>query len=79
MAETPQRTARWIVFVTARAVAIYAFAGFVYIAANAISHPYTLTLRLTHFVSWPDEDLFGATCFVASAVAHFVQQLTRPR
>jgi hypothetical protein len=27
----------------------------VYLSVNAVTHPYTLTLRATHFASWPTE------------------------
>jgi hypothetical protein len=50
-------------------IAIHAFAGWVYIAANAVSHPESLQWPLTHFASWPHEDTFGALCFAASLIA----------
>jgi hypothetical protein len=56
-------------------VAIHAFAGWVYIAANAVSHPESLTWPLTHFTAWPHEDTFGALCFAAS----FIASLTRAK
>lgn len=58
-------------------IALFGFIGWAYIAANAISHPYTLHLQLTHLVRWPHEDDFGLGCFLASAVAYFLLQLGR--
>jgi hypothetical protein len=47
-------------------VAIYAFAGWMYIALCALVHPATPHLPLTHFTTWPHEDTFGALCFATS-------------
>jgi hypothetical protein len=49
-----------------RLVAIYAFAGWVYIAANAVVHPESLPWPLTHLLPWPREDSFGIACFIIS-------------
>lgn len=43
--------------------AIYGALGFIYIAGNAWFHPQTLPLPLTHFLTYPREDTFGALCF----------------
>jgi hypothetical protein len=56
-------------------IALFGFIGWAYIAGNAISHPYTLHLQLTHLAAWPHEDDFALGCFVASAVAYFLLQL----
>lgn len=50
-------------------VAAYSFAGWAYIAANAVVHPESLAWPLTHLASWPREDTFGIACFVVSFVA----------
>ncbi|MFN2505181.1 MAG: hypothetical protein ABR540_13305 [Acidimicrobiales bacterium] len=50
-------------------VAVYSFAGWAYIAANAVVHPESLAWPLTHLSSWPREDTFGVACFVTSFVA----------
>jgi hypothetical protein len=55
-----------------RAVRLYAFAAWVYLAANSISHPVTLQMKLTHFANWPHENTFGVACAAASAGAFFV-------
>ncbi|HWZ65825.1 MAG TPA: hypothetical protein VNX65_03430 [Patescibacteria group bacterium] len=50
-------------------VFVYGFAGWIYIALNAASHPETLSLPLTHLLPWPREDTFGAVCFGVSFIA----------
>jgi len=52
-----------------RTIALYAFLGWVYIAANVIANPSTLPLRLTHLSTRPSEAQFGAICFVLSGLA----------
>lgn len=52
-----------------RIVAFYSFAGWVYIAANAVVHPESLEWPLTHLVDWPREDTFGIVCFAVSFLA----------
>jgi hypothetical protein len=59
-------------------VAFYSFAGWVYIAANAVSHPQSLPWPLTHLASWPREDTFGAVCFGVSLVTAIAAVLVRP-
>jgi len=52
-----------------RALLVHALIGWVYIAMNALSHPWTLGMRLTHFSEWPHEGDFGAACFVVVLVS----------
>jgi len=52
-------------------VFVFGFAGWIYIAQNATNHPETLGMPLTHFLSWPREDTFGAASFGLSFVALF--------
>ena len=52
-----------------RTIALYAFLGWIYIAANAIEDPSTLPLRLTHLSTRPTESQFGAIGFVLSGLA----------
>jgi len=54
-----------------RAVRLYAFAAWVYLAANSIAHPFTMQMKLTHFANWPHENTFGVACAAASAGAFF--------
>lgn len=57
--------------------ALYGFAGWFYIAQNAVHHPETLPLGLTHFSRFPREDTFGAFCFGVSIICCFVYLLIR--
>ena len=50
---------------------VHSFAGWVYIAGNAVFHPNTLSMPLTHLVDWPREDTFGIVCFGVSFVSLF--------
>ena len=68
---------RRVALVATRTLALYGFAGWVYIALVALVHPATLVLQLTHFTKLPHEDTFGETCFVVSAVSFFVYHLLR--
>jgi len=58
-------------------LAIYGFAGWVYIALVALVHPHTLGMQLTHFTKYPHEDTFGELSFVVSFVSFFIYQLIR--
>ena len=60
-------------------VAVYSLAGWIYIALNAIVHPETLHLPLTHFTSWPHEDTFGALCFAISFASALTVKVLRCR
>jgi hypothetical protein len=60
-----------------KTLAIYGFAGWVYIAVAALTRPGTLRLQLTHFSTFPHEDTFGEICFVVSALSFFVYTLLR--
>jgi hypothetical protein len=51
---------------------IFGFAGWVYIALNAVFHPETLSWPLTHLLPFPREDTFGAVCFAVSAASFFL-------
>lgn len=56
---------------------VHSFAGWTYIAAIAVVHPNTLSLPLTHLLSWPREDTFGIICFVTSIISLFFFILNR--
>ncbi len=58
---------------------IFSFAGWVYIAMNAVFHPTTLTLPLTHLLPYPREDTFGIACFGVSIVSCFFWSLLQNR
>jgi hypothetical protein len=51
-----------------RAMALYGFLGWLYIAGNAVAHPYTLAMPLMHLSTRPTESQFGVTCFILSAL-----------
>ena len=68
---------RRIALGASRTLALYSFAGWVYIALVALVHPYTLGLQLTHFAKFPHEDTFGETCFAVSVVSFFIYNLLR--
>ena len=54
---------RRIALVATQTLALYAFAGWVYIVIVALVEPNTLGMRLTHFAPFPHEDTFGEACF----------------
>jgi hypothetical protein len=56
---------------------VHSFAGWFYIAENAVSHPETLPLPLTHFLAFPREDTFGIICFVISVTSFFAWNMLR--
>ena len=58
-------------------VGLYSFAGWIYIAVNAVVHPDSLHWPLTHFASWPHEDTFGALCFALSFVSTLTVKVMR--
>jgi hypothetical protein len=58
-------------------VFVFGFAGWVYIAQNAVFHPATLPLPLTHLAPFPREDTFGVTCFALSFLALFIYMYVR--
>ena len=74
-----KRRMRAVMEAILRTVAVYAFAGWAYIALNAVVHPVTLHLPLTHFAPWPHEDTFGALCFVASFSSALAWQILKSR
>jgi len=56
---------------------LHSFAGWFYIAENAVFHPETLSWPLTHLASWPREDTFGIICFGLSVVSLFIYMIIR--
>jgi len=58
-------------------VFVFGFAGWFYIAQNAVHHPETLALPLTHLLPYPREDTFGIVCFGLSFIALFVYMYVR--
>ncbi len=60
-------------------VALYSFAGWIYIALIALVHPDSLHWPLTHLSSWPHEDTFGALCFAVSFASSLTVKVLRCR
>ncbi len=58
---------------------VHGFAGWFYIAENAVFHPETLKLPLTHLLPWPREDTFGIICFGVSIISLFLYMLIKDR
>lgn len=58
-------------------VFVFGFSGWAYIAQNAVYHPETLPLPLTHLAPFPREDTFGIICFAISFVALFTYMYLR--
>lgn len=58
-------------------VFVFGFAGWFYIAQNAVHHPETLALPLTHLLPYPREDTFGIVCFGLSFIALFMYMYLR--
>jgi len=56
---------------------VFGFAGWMYIAGNAVHHPETLSMPLTHLAAHPREDSFGAGCFAVSFIALFTYMYLR--
>lgn len=69
---------RRVLSATCRAIALYAFAAWAYVALVALFQPQTLPLRLTHLASWPRTDTFGEISFVVSFFAFLAYTLLRP-
>ena len=75
----PARGSRAVVEAVLSVVKVYSFAGWAYIALNAVFHPRTLSLRLTHFAPWPREDTFGVACFIVSFTSALALAVLRAR
>ena len=75
----PARGGRGVVEAVLSVVKVYSFAGWAYIALNAVFHPQTLSLRLTHFAPWPREDTFGIACFIVSFTSALALAILRAR
>lgn len=68
---------RRIALEASRTLALYGFAGWIYIVIVALVEPNTLGLQLTHFAKFPREDTFGEICFAVSIVSFFVYSMLR--
>jgi hypothetical protein len=52
-----------------RTTFLYGTLTWIYIAANSVTHPYTLAMPLTHFASWPLEGHVGLASFGMSVLS----------
>lgn len=68
---------RSLILASCRAIALYAFAAWVYVALVALIEPDTLSLQLTHLTKWPRTDTFGEISFVVSFVAFWLWMMLR--
>lgn len=68
---------RKIALEVSRTLALYGFAGWVYIVVVALVEPDTLGMKLTHFASFPHEDTFGEMCFLVSGISFFIFNMLR--
>jgi hypothetical protein len=68
---------RRFALVASRTLALYGFAGWVYIVVVALVEPNTLPMRLTHFAPYPREDTFGEVCFAISFISFFAYNMLR--
>jgi hypothetical protein len=50
----------------------YGLLVWVYLCVNSLTHPWTTSMELTHFVSWPSEGSTAVASYAASAVALFL-------
>ncbi len=60
------------------AVAGYGLLVWVYLCVNSMTHPWTLSKRLTHFFPWPSEGGTAVASYAASAVALFLVRRAQP-
>jgi hypothetical protein len=56
---------------------LFSLIGGIYIIVNSWVHPQTLTLPLTHLLSWPREDNFGIACGIISFFSFLIWNIVR--
>ena len=59
--------------------ALYGFFGWFYIMLNAVIHPETLKLQVTHLTPFLREDTFGILCFLISIICFFIWNLYKDK
>lgn len=57
---------------------VFGLLGWIYIVVNSEVHLQTLSMPLTHLLSWPREDTFGIVSFAVSMVSFFIFNLAKP-
>ncbi len=67
----------------AEVIAVLATGLVVYLSVNAVTHPYTLTVRATHFASWPTEGTLRVSallvCVLSVGWLRFMSARLSPR
>lgn len=58
-----------------RTVAGYCLLVWLYLCVNSITHPYTISTRLTHFAAVPTEGATAVACFLLSLAAFLTVRL----
>ncbi len=69
---------RDLVHAVLNTVAGYGLLVWAYLCVNSMTHPWTLSMRLTHFFSWPSEGGTAVASYAASAVALFLARRAVP-
>ena len=59
-------------------VAWYGVMVWAYLCVNSMTHPRTMSMQLTHFVSWPSEGSTAVASFAASAAALYLVRSADP-
>ena len=77
-APPPDRAATMVLAV-AETVAVLATGLFVYLSFNAITHPESMLLHITHLLPWPAEGTVRVEALVLSAVSAAVWRYLRTR
>jgi len=75
----PPSRAATMVLAVAETVAVLATGLFVYLSFNAITHPESLLLHITHLLPWPAEGTVRVEALVLSAVSAAVWRYLRTR
>jgi len=71
--------ARGLIRAVLNTVAGYGLLVWAYLCVNSMTHPWTMSMQLTHFVPWPSEGSTAVAGFAASAVALFLARCADPR
>jgi hypothetical protein len=75
--EPPSRTLHQFALAAARALAFASSTLVVYLSINSVTHPQTLLIQATHFLSWPTEGTLRVVALIATACAVAVARTLR--
>lgn len=70
--------ARGLVRAVLGAVTGYGLLAWAYLCVNSLTHPWTTSMQLTHFASWPSEGSTAVISFAVSAAALFLVRSSGP-